>query len=114
MFQEAAPGQDPGARKVVDMNETGHLFGWAFGDPSRAHVHQYLESVQAAALENAKQEAAARGFEVMPGSEHFAVVEQGGTLVDIGGAPGGLVVRCTVTIVGAGAGRVHPEGPMNG
>jgi predicted rRNA methylase YqxC with S4 and FtsJ domains len=96
------------------MNESGQLFGWAFGDAPKAHVPGYLETVQAAALENAKQEAASRGFEVEAGSEHFAVVEPGETLIDVGAAPGGLVVRCTVTIAGAGAAGVHPEGPMNG
>jgi hypothetical protein len=102
------------ARKIVAMNETGQIFGWAFGDESKADVPGYLETVQDAALENARQEAASRGFEVEAGTEHYAVIEQGETLVDLGTAPGGLVVRCTVTIVGAGAAAVHPEGPMNG
>ncbi|WP_427006455.1 hypothetical protein [Pseudarthrobacter sp. H2] len=96
------------------MNETGHLFGWAFGDMSKADVAGYLETLQDAALDNARQDAASRGFEVEAGTEHFAVIEQGETLVDVGNAPGGLVVRCTVTILGAGAAGVHPEGPMNG
>ena len=96
------------------MNETGHLFGWAFGDKARAHDPGYLQTVEEAALANVKQHAASRGFEVEPGSEHYAIVEQGETLVDVGAAPGGLVVRCTVTITGPGAADVHPEGPMNG
>jgi hypothetical protein len=103
-----------GARKIVAMDETGHLFGWAFGDKSKADVPGYLETVQAAALENARQDAASRGFEVEAGTERYSVIEQGETLVDIGAVPGGLIVRCTVTIVGAGAAGVHAEGPMNG
>lgn len=96
------------------MNETGHLFGWAFGDKARVDDPGYLQSVQADALENAKQHAASRGFDVEPGTEHYAVVEQGETLVDVDAAPGGLIVRCTVTITGPGAATLHPEGPMNG
>jgi hypothetical protein len=96
------------------MTETGHLFGWAFGDRSRAHEPGYLDSLQDAALANAKQDAASRGFDVEAGTETYAVIEQGETLVEVDSAPGGLIVRCTVTIVGPGAGRIHPEGPMNG
>lgn len=96
------------------MDETGHLFGWAFGDTSQADAPGYLQALQVSALENARQDAASRGFEVQAGTEHYAVVEQGETLVDIGAAPGGLVVRCTVTVTGPGAARIHPEGPMNG
>jgi hypothetical protein len=102
------------ARKIVAMNETGHLFGWAFGDKSKADAPGYLQTVQAAALENARQDAASRGFDVEPGTDHYAVIEQGETLIDVGAAPGGLIVRCTVTILGPGAAGVHPEGPMNG
>jgi hypothetical protein len=96
------------------MKETGHLFGWSFGDPSRAHEPGYLDSLRGAALANAKQDAASRGFDVEAGTETYAVIEQGGTLIEVDSAPGGLIVRCTVTILGAGAGKVHPEGPMNG
>ncbi|CAI3802616.1 hypothetical protein NKCBBBOE_03141 [Pseudarthrobacter sp. MM222] len=96
------------------MKETGHLFGWSFGDPSRAHEPGYLDSLRGAALANAKQDAASRGFDVEAGMETYAVIEQGETLIEVDSAPGGLIVRCTVTIVGAGAGKVHPEGPMNG
>lgn len=96
------------------MDETGHLFGWAFGDLSKTDTPGYLQALEAAALENAKQDAASRGFEVQAGTEHFAVVEQGETLVDVGAAPGGLIVRCTVAVTGPGAAGIHPEGPMNG
>lgn len=96
------------------MNETGQLFGWAFGDKSRADEPGYLDSLRKAALANAKQDAASRGFEVEAGTEKYAMLEQGETLVEVDSAPGGLIVRCTVTISGPGAGKIHPEGPMNG
>lgn len=96
------------------MTETGQLYGWAFGDKSKADVPGYLETLQDAALENAKQDAAARGFEVEAGTASYAVIEQGEALVDVDTVPGGLIVRCTVTVVGAGSGGVHAEGPMNG
>ncbi|MCU1521969.1 MAG: hypothetical protein JWN19_2354 [Arthrobacter sp.] len=96
------------------MKESGQLFGWSFGDPSRADEPGYLDSLRQAALANARQDAASRGFTVEAGSETYAVIDQGGTLIEVDSAPGGLIVRCTVTIVGAGAGNVHPEGPMNG
>jgi hypothetical protein len=96
------------------MNETGQLFGWAFGEKSKADVPGYLKILQASALENATHAAALRGFEVETGTEKYAVVERGEALVDVENAPGGLIVRCTVTITGAGAGSIHAEGPMNG
>ena len=96
------------------MKETGQLFGWSFGDKSRAGEPGYLDSLRKAALANAKQDAAARGFDVEAGTDSYAVIEQGETLIEVDSAPGGLVVRCTLTIVGAGAGKIHPEGPMNG
>jgi hypothetical protein len=96
------------------MKESGQLFGWSFGDRSRADEAGYLDSLRKAALANAKQDAASRGFDVEAGTETYAVVEQGGTLIEVESAPGGLVVRCTVTILGPGAGKVHGEGPMNG
>ncbi|MCU1531240.1 MAG: hypothetical protein JWO49_811 [Arthrobacter sp.] len=102
------------ARSIVAMTETGQLFGWAFGDTSKVDEPGYLDALRGSALENAKQVAASRGFEVEPGTEDYAVVERGETLVDIGTAPGDLVVRCTVTILGDGAGAIHAEGPMNG
>jgi hypothetical protein len=96
------------------MKETGQLFGWSFGDPSRADEPGYLDGLRKAALANAKQTAATRGFDVEAGAETYAVIEQGETLAEVESAPGGLIVRCTVTVVGPGAGKVHPEGPMNG
>jgi hypothetical protein len=96
------------------MKESGQLFGWSFGDRTRADEAGYLDSLRKAALANAKQEAASRGYDVEDGTETYAVVEQGGTLIEVESAPGGLVVRCTVTVLGPGAGDVHPEGPMNG
>lgn len=104
----------PPERKIRAMNETGQLFGWSFGDRSRAHEPGYLDSLRQAALANAKQDAASRGFEVEAGTETYAVIEQGETLVEVDSAPGGLIVRCTVTLVGPGAGEIHAEGPMNG
>jgi hypothetical protein len=96
------------------MKETGQLFGWSFGDKSRADEPGYLDGLREAALANAKQDAASRGFDVEAGAETYAVIEQGETLVEVDSAPGGLIVRCTVAIVGPGAGNIHPEGPMNG
>jgi hypothetical protein len=97
------------------MKETGQLFGWSFGDKSRAHEPGYLDGLREAALANAKQDASSRGLEVEAGAETYAVIEQGETLAEVDSAPGGgLIVRCTVTVVGPGAGRIHPEGPMNG
>jgi hypothetical protein len=74
----------------------------------------YLDSLRESALENARQDAASRGFEVEAGTETYSVIEQGGTLIDVDTAPGGLIVRCTVTVTGVGAGALHAEGPMNG
>ncbi|MET1066009.1 MAG: hypothetical protein ABWX85_13730 [Arthrobacter sp.] len=96
------------------MKQTGQLFGWSFGDKSRAGEPGYVDSLRKAALANAEQDAASRGFDVEAGGETYAVVEQGETLVEVDSAPGGLIVRCTVTIVGPGAGAFHAEGPMNG
>jgi len=96
------------------MTETGQLFGWSFGDKSRADEPGYLEVLREAALANAKQDAAARGLDVEAGAETYTMIEQGETLAEVDSAPGGLIVRCTVTVTGPGAGRIHPEGPMNG
>lgn len=96
------------------MEETGQLFGWSFGDRSRVDEPGYLDTLREAALANATHDAASRGFEVEAGTETYAVIEQGGNLVDVEAVPGGLIVRCTVTLVGAGAGDLHAEGPMNG
>ncbi|MET3920278.1 hypothetical protein [Arthrobacter sp. UYEF20] len=96
------------------MEETGQLFGWAFGESSRADEPGYVDRLRESALANAKQAAASRGFEVEAGTEKYAVIDRGETLIEVDTAPGGLIVRCTVTIVGAGAGDIHAEGPMNG
>jgi hypothetical protein len=96
------------------MNDTGQLFGWAFGDTSKVHEPGYLDAIRGSALANAKQDAASRGFDVEEGTESYSVIEQGGSLVDAQAAPGGLIVRCTVTLAGAGAAGIRPEGPMNG
>ncbi len=96
------------------MEETGQLFGWSFGDRTRIDEEGYLDTLREAALENARHDAASRGFEVEAGSETYTVIEEGGTLVEADTVPGGLVVRCTVTVVGIGAGALHAEGPMNG
>jgi hypothetical protein len=103
-----------GARSIDAMKDTGQLFGWAFGDTSKVHEPGYLDAIRRSALENAKQDAASRGFDVEEGTESYSVIEQGETLVDVEAAPGGLIVRCTVTLVGAGAADIKPEGPMNG
>ncbi len=96
------------------MEETGKLFGWAFGDPAQANDQTYLDGLRASALENARQDADARGFEVLSGTEVYAVVDPSEALVDAGTAPGGLIMRCTVTVAGDGAGNISAEGPMNG
>ncbi|WP_259678374.1 hypothetical protein [Arthrobacter oryzae] len=48
------------------------------------------------------------------GTETYAVLDQGEALINDSAAPGGLIVRCTVTLVGDGAGAINAEGPMNG
>ncbi|SDK67627.1 hypothetical protein [Arthrobacter sp. ok362] len=96
------------------MKQTGQLFGWSFGDKSRADEPGYLDNLREAALANAEKDAASRGFDLEAGAETYAVIEKGETLIELDSAPGGLIVRCTVTIVGPGAGDVHAEGPMNG
>ena len=102
------------ARKINAMEATGTLFGWAFGDSAREDDEKYVEELRQEALENARQAAASRGFGVEPGSEGYAVLRAGDTLVELDTAPDTLVVRCTVKLTGEGADRVHAEGPMNG
>ena len=96
------------------MEETGTLFGWAFGDPARADEPGYLDELRREALKNATKDAARRGFQVRAGEESFAVLQAGETLVDVGNAPDRLVVRCMVKLTGPGSESVHAEGPMNG
>jgi hypothetical protein len=101
-------------RKIIAMEATGTLFGWAFGDSAREDDQSYVDQLRREALENARQAAASKGFGVEPGSEGFAVLRAGDTLVELDTAPDTLVVRCTVKLTGEGAERVHAEGPMNG
>jgi hypothetical protein len=96
------------------MGATGTLFGWAFGETERENEPGYMEGLQRDALENARQEAAARGVEVERGSEGFMVVHGEEALVQVGTAPDNLVVRCKVRVTGPGAADLNAEGPMNG
>jgi len=96
------------------METTGTLFGWAFGDSAREGDDKYLEELQREALDNARQTAEAKGLAVEAGSEVFTVLSANHTLVELDTAPDTLVVRCTVHVVGPGAGKLHAEGPMNG
>lgn len=102
------------ARKIIAMEATGTMFGWAFGDSAREDDESYMDGLRREALENARQAAAARGFAVEPGSEGFMVLSAGDALVEVDTAPDSLVVRCTVKLTGEGAERIHAEGPMNG
>lgn len=101
-------------RKISDMNGSGTLFGWAFGDLSRARDEAYLDELRRDALANATQDATSRGFDVEEGTETYAVINPGETLADVHTAPDQLIVRCTVKLAGPGADKVHAEGPMNG
>lgn len=101
-------------RKISLMEESGTLFGWAFGNAGGADDPGYLDELRALALANAKQDAASRGFSVGPGTESYTVIGPGETLIDVSTAPDQLIVRCTVKLVGPGSGDVHAEGPMNG
>jgi hypothetical protein len=104
----------PHTRNIAAMENTGTLFGWAFGDAAREAESGYLEQLQHEAFENARRTAEARGFTVLAGSEAFAVLNARETLVEVDTAPNSLVVRCTVTVEGPGAEKLHAEGPMNG
>jgi hypothetical protein len=73
-----------------------------------------VDGLRHEALENARQAARSKGFDVQPGSEVFTILSAGDALVDIDTAPDNLVVRCTVKLTGEGASKVHAEGPMNG
>jgi hypothetical protein len=101
-------------RKISPMNESGTLFGWAFGDPSRAGDEEYLDQLRRDALANATQDAASRGFDVEPGTESYTVIKPGDTLADDDKTPDQVIVRSTVKLVGLGSDKVHAEGPMNG
>ena len=96
------------------MEATGTLFGWAFGDSSRKGDTKYVQELQRAALDNARQTAEAKGLKVEAGSEVFTVLSAKDSLVELDTAPDTLVVRCTVHVEGPGAGKLHAEGPMNG
>lgn len=96
------------------MDNTGTLFGWAFGDPARDGDGAYLTGLEQDALENARATAEAKGVTVVAGSEVFTALSADDTLVELEHAPGKLVVRCTVHVEGPGAAKLHAEGPMNG
>ena len=96
------------------MENTGTLFGWAFGDPARQDDDAYLARLEKEALENATATAKAKGVSVVAGSEVFTALSAHDSLVELDHAPGTLVVRCTVHVEGPGAGKMHAEGPMNG
>ncbi len=97
------------------MTSTNTLFGWAFGDGARAEDKDYLASLRQDALENARQEAARKGVDVVPDSADFTLVSDEGSLIDLGEAgQNRIVVRCTVDVTGPGAGQLRAEGPMNG
>lgn len=96
------------------MENTGTLFGWAFGDPARDDDADYMAGLEKEALENAAATAKAKGVTVVPGSEVFTALSANDSLVELDHAPGKLVVRCTVHVEGPGAGKLHAEGPMNG
>ena len=96
------------------MENTGTLFGWAFGDPARQDDESYLAGLEKEALDNATATAKAKGVTVVEGSEVFTALSAHDSLVELEHAPGKLVVRCTVHVEGPGAGKMHAEGPMNG
>ena len=99
---------------LAAMGTNGTLFGWAFGDRQLAGDTGYLEELQRKALDNAAQEAAAKGVQPVPGSEVFTVLGEGEGLASVGSPQGSLVVRCTIHVSGAGAGGLRAEGPING
>ncbi len=101
-------------RKISPMNETGTLFGWAFGDSSRGDDEAYLDELRRDALANATKDAASRGFDVEAGTETYLVINPDHTLADLHTATDQVIIRCTVKLVGPGAADVHAEGPMNG
>ena len=96
------------------MDNTGTLFGWAFGDADREDDDKYVDWLQREALDNARKTAEAKGLKVEADSEVFTFLNANDTLVEHDTAPDSLVVRCTVKVEGRGAGRLHAEGPMNG
>jgi hypothetical protein len=101
-------------RKISNMNGSGTLFGWAFGDADRAGDESYIDQLRRDALANAAQDAASRGFDVEVGTESYTVIKPGDALTDDDTIPDQVIVRCTVKITGPGADKVHAEGPMNG
>lgn len=96
------------------MENTGTLFGWAFGDPAREDDRTYMAALEKGALENATATAMAKGLTVVAGSEVFTSLSANDSLVELDNAPGQLVVRCTVHVEGPGAAKLRAEGPMNG
>ena len=96
------------------MDNTGTLFGWAFGDAARENDGKYVGELQREALDNARQTAEAKGLTVKADSEVFTILNAHETLVELDTAPDSLVVRATLHVEGPGAGKLHAEGPMNG
>lgn len=96
------------------MENSGTLFGWAFGDTAREGDKAYVDGLRRQALENARRTAEAKGVAVEAGSEVFTVLNGDESLVELDNAPGRLVVRCTIHVTGPGADKLHAEGPMNG
>lgn len=96
------------------MSLHGTVFGWAFGDSTRSGEAGYLDELKKSALVNAAHDAAGKGVAVVPDSETFTVVGEGGTLMSVSSPQGSLVVRCTVHVVGPGAEELRGEGPING
>ncbi len=96
------------------MENTGTLFGWAFGDAASEGDKAYVDGLRREALNNARRTAEAKGVAVEAGTEVFTVLNGDDSLVELDTAPDRLVVRCTVHVTGPGAGKLHAEGPMNG
>ena len=96
------------------MGVNGTLFGWAFGDRQWAGDSDYLDALKRKALDNARQEAAAKEVQPVTGSEVFTILEEGETLASVESPQGDLVVRCTIHVSGPGAGELRAEGPING
>ena len=97
------------------MNGNNTIFGWAFGDSSRAEDDEYLAIIKDESLENARQDAARRGVQIDASTAVFTVVSEEDSLIDTGeSARGRIAVRCTVHVEGPGAEKIHAEGPMNG
>jgi hypothetical protein len=102
------------ARNIAAVDNTGTLFGWAFGDAAREDDGKYVEELRRKALDNARQTAEAKGLTVKAGSEVFTILNAHETLVELDTAPDSLMVRAILHVEGPGTGKLHAEGPMNG